>query len=143
MFWMLKQLIGAFCFRFWTKRLPPHPRKPGKNTALKTPSRSEVATVRTCWDACERYVMLACVALGLLQLVALKYGNEIWRDFRLYLRTPGRAVPSEATTRMVLARAIQRDFRNVAPHATMAEIQLAMGNATHPPQSQEHQAPAV
>ncbi|MGD9212014.1 MAG: hypothetical protein PVI90_14625 [Desulfobacteraceae bacterium] len=35
---MLKNLMGVFRYRFWTKRLPRHLRKPKKNKYLKIPA---------------------------------------------------------------------------------------------------------
>jgi len=38
MFDVLKHLIGAFQYHFWTKKLPKHSRKPGANKKLKSPN---------------------------------------------------------------------------------------------------------
>ena len=46
MFAMLKSVLGAFAYRFWSKRLPRHSRKPKKNTALKTPAKEHLETVQ-------------------------------------------------------------------------------------------------
>jgi hypothetical protein len=44
-----------------------------------------VPTVQQTWLACERFVMLGCVALGLLQLVALRFPGWVWVSFTCYL----------------------------------------------------------
>jgi len=70
---MLKGRVGAFTYRFWSKYVPRHSRKPQKNTALKPPLAQHLTEVHQTWRACEGFVMLSCIALGLLQLVALKF----------------------------------------------------------------------
>ena len=34
--------------------------------------------VQQTWLACERFVMLGCLALGMLQLMSLKFHGAIW-----------------------------------------------------------------
>jgi hypothetical protein len=66
--------------------------------------------------------MLGAIALGLLQLIALKYPETIWAQFDAFLRTRSRALPSEATVRHVVARLVRDDFLTLQPSATMREI---------------------
>jgi hypothetical protein len=61
MFAMLKHLLGAFCYHFWSKRLPRHSRKPKKNQRLQQPTTEDVPQVQSCWECCERFVMLAAI----------------------------------------------------------------------------------
>ena len=81
MFDMLNNLIGAFRYRFWSKRLVRHSRKPKKNETLRKPSQNRIGSVKRCHDANERFVMLGAIALGLLQLIALKFQRRIWKHF--------------------------------------------------------------
>jgi hypothetical protein len=120
LFAMLKSVLGAFAYRFWSKRLPRHSRKPKKNATLQAPHKEHLETVRRTWQACERFVMLGCVAVGLLQLVALKFPEQVWDGFRMFLRTRSRALPSERTVKAVLGQEIIRNFRNVASLATLS-----------------------
>jgi hypothetical protein len=87
MFSMLKGVLGAFAYRFWSKYVPRHSRKPKKNADLKRPQSQHVPTVQQTWLACERFVMLGCLALGLLQLMSLKLHGSIWNLRTAYLRT--------------------------------------------------------
>ncbi len=119
MFAMRKSVLGAFAYRFWSKRLPRHSRTPPKNTTLKTPSKEHLETVQKTWQACERFVMLGCITLGLLQLVALKFQHQVWEAFSLFLRTRRRALPSERTVKEVLAQELVRNSRKAASYATM------------------------
>jgi hypothetical protein len=122
MFAMLKHLLGVFPYRFWSKHLPRHSRQPKKNATLKAPRPDHVGSVRITWQACERFVMLGCIALGLLQLVALTFPQQVWRGFKLFLRTRSRVLPSERTVKAVIAQEVARNFRNVASLATLPII---------------------
>jgi hypothetical protein len=122
LFAMLKHLIGAFCSHFWSKRLPRHSRQPRKNQRLKQPSQEDVPQVHSCWEGYERVAMLAAIALGLLQLIALKFPVEVWGPSHGFLRTRSRSLPSERTVKDVVAHMVREDFLAVAPSATMQEI---------------------
>ena len=122
MFDVLKNLLVAFCYRFWCKHLPRHSRTPKSNEALQGPATPHVESVRSRWRACEGFVMLGAIAQGLLQLVAVKYPETVWAHFDAFLRTRSRYLPSEATVRHVMARMIRDDFLALRPSATMQEI---------------------
>lgn len=122
LFSMLKGVLGAFAYRFWSKYVPRHSRKPKKNADLKGPQSQHVPAVQQTWLACERFVMLGCLAVGMLQLMSLKCHGAIWDSFTAYLRTRSRALPSERTVKEVLAQELLRDFHHVKPSAMMQEI---------------------
>jgi hypothetical protein len=122
LFAMLKGLLGTFAYRFWSKYVPRHSRKPKKNAALKPPPVQHLAEVHQTWQACEGFVMLGCIALGLLQLIALKFQGSIWAAFTRFLRTRRRALPSERTVKAVLAQELTLDFHSLKPSAMMREI---------------------
>src|SRR4029450_5502455 len=138
MFAMLKSVLGAFAYRFWSKRLPRHSRKPKKNTTLKTPPKEHLETVQKTWQACERFVMLGCLTLGLLQLVALKFQHQVWEAFNMFLRTRSRALPSERIVKEVLAQELVRHFRKAASYATTP----LMAPGEFPEEPWAHSAPA-
>jgi hypothetical protein len=119
---VIKGLLGGFEYRFWSKRLPLHSRKPRKNAELKKPRPEHTETVRKAWEASERFVMLCCVALGLLQLLALKFGDGVWSRFHGFLRTRNRSTPSERTVRQVLCGELHRDMHRVPCSAEMQQI---------------------
>lgn len=122
MFDMLKNLMGVFRYRFWTKRLPRHSRKPLKNRSLKKPSQEQTETVKRCFAAYERFVMTGAVALGLLQLISLKYKSIVWCRFEGFLRTRSRELPSERTVKSVIGNLLVRDLHSFAPSAIMRKI---------------------
>ena len=136
MFAMLKGVIGAFRYRFWSKRLPRHSRRPKKNALLKPPAVHDLPTVQRTWQACEGFVLLGCITLGLLQLVALKFSGHIWDAFPLFLRTRSRSLPSEQTVKTVLTQALQHDFLSLTPSATLQLIRSSLsrpGACRNPP----------
>jgi hypothetical protein len=130
MFAMLKGVLGTFAYRFWSRYLPRHSRKPKKNANLKRPQARHVPAVQQTWLACERFVMLGCVALGMLQIIALTFHGSIWASFTCYLRTRSRALPSERTVKEVMAQELLRDFHHVKPSAMIQEIH-DLGHRSH------------
>lgn len=60
-------------------------------------------------NAIEMYVMCSCIALGLLQILALNFSStELNNKFFRYLRTPSKSVVSEATVASYLRKNIFR-----------------------------------
>lgn len=133
MFDMLKNLIGAFRYRFWTKMLPRHPRKPIRNKDLKKPSSAALPKVKLCWEAYERFAMLGAISLGLLQILAIKFNDTIWQHFDAYLRTKSRNLPSERTVKYVISRLLVRDLCGFALSAMMREIKMLFFGNKSPP----------
>lgn len=120
----LKQQIGAFCYRFWTGAMPklnrfwkkgtPHPLE---NVQDDHDRQRILKTVR----ACECFVMLSCIAMGLLQMLALAgSGNAELLAFR-YTRTPAAQVASEATIAHYLRHGIFPFMAN-RPHSFLTRI---------------------
>jgi len=122
MFDMLKNVPGAFSYRFWSKRMPKHSRKPKKNKDLIKPASEDIKTVRLCQDAYERFTMSAAVTPGLLQLIALKYPLAVWERSTFYQRTRSRELPSERTVKLVMARLLISNLFIIAPVAIIREI---------------------
>lgn len=130
MFDVLKNLLVAFCYRFWSKHLPRHSRTPKSNDTLQGAAAPHGESVRSRWLACEGFVMLGAIAQGLLQLLAVKFPETIWAHFDAFLRTRSRHLPSEATVRHVIARMIRDDFLALRPSATMQEIRCLCPGST-------------
>ncbi|MDX1506398.1 MAG: transposase [Spongiibacter sp.] len=123
MFDVMKNLLHAFCFRFWTPSLPRHPRRPRANRDLQAPAAAQVSTVKACWQAYETFVLCAAIAHGLLQLIALRFGALVWQHHRLYLRTQSRALPSEKTVKQVLAPRLIQQFIHLPQISILQKIQ--------------------
>lgn len=79
------------------------------------------ANIRLTIKAIEGFVMCSCIAMGLLQLIAVRYSHRVANFFFRYLRTPAKNVVSEATVMAYLRRSIFRMFtRN--PHLAITKI---------------------
>jgi len=125
LFAVLKNLLGAFRFHFWTPRLPRHSRRPTSNRCLKTPAVEYQPTVAACWQAYELFVLCAMIAQGLLQLIALRFGAEVWQHHQFYLRTRSRALPSEKTVRQVLAPLVIKQLLHLPQNSIITKIRRA------------------
>lgn len=120
----LKQSLGAFAYHFWTRSMA------GLNRYLKKDEAQPLDQVTEACDqkrilqtvkAIEGYMMCSCIAMGLLQMVALRYSRKVPGLFFRYLRTPSKGVVSEATVMAYLRRTIFRLFaRN--PRLTLTQI---------------------
>ncbi|ETT49748.1 hypothetical protein MKZ24_08535 [Paenibacillus sp. FSL R7-0297] len=72
-------------------------------------------------QAIEGFVMCQCIAMGLLQLMALRFSDRTPGLFFRYLRTPSHAVVSEATVAAYLRKSIFRLFTQ-NPHLSITKI---------------------
>ncbi len=123
----LKQQIGCFSYHFWTRAMPKlnHFSKKGTPDPLDQicdeKLRSAVqATVR----AVEGFVMFSCIAMGLLQMIALQNSaNPELHNFR-YLRTRSSCIASEGTTMCFLRRYFFH-FIALYPDSTISRIILS------------------
>ena len=63
------------------------------------------------------FVNLSAILVGILQILALRFPQEIWRDNTLWLRTFSHAIPSEYIIKNVLAQTVLMNLHKVNPHA--------------------------
>jgi len=106
--------LGSYGYHFWMKVMTPRPQRSG-NQYLHRTSDDYRRLVRRKLDAYHRYVLLGCIAQGLLQYLALTYRVEVWRAFRSWLRTMKPAQPpSEAVVSQALRNALPQ-FLLTAP----------------------------
>jgi len=124
LFSVLKQVIGAFKFRFWTKKLPKHSRRPFPNRDLKSPQPHQIATIRACWQAYETFVLCASIAVGLLQFISLNFQDAVWAEHRLYLRTQSRDLPSEKTVKQIITQLFIRQFFRLGKNGIIQQIRF-------------------
>ena len=71
--------------------------------------------------AIEGYVMCSCIAMGMLQLIAVHYSGKVSGLFFRNLRTPSKTVVSEATVMAYLRTSI---FRMFAQNPRLAVTQI-------------------
>jgi len=109
-FKVLKHLIGAFFYRFWTSAWP----RIGKHTvsdlsAIKDPYRQSLIQQTT--NAIEAFAGFGCIATGILQIIALNFHQTIWRKYSGWLRTVTSTVPSEEIVKTVIQQEYYHNFR--------------------------------
>jgi hypothetical protein len=126
LFSVLKHVIGAFKFRFWTKNLPKHSRRPVSNRDLKSPQPHQIGIIQACWQAYETFVLCASIAVGLLQFIALNFQDTVWAEHRLYLRTQSRDLPSEKTVKQIIAQLFIMQFFRLGQNGIIQQIRFYM-----------------
>jgi hypothetical protein len=104
----LKQVIAGFAYHFWSLYMPKLNRfaKSGTDPLGKVTNPEHKTRILAAYRAVERYVMIACVALGLLQICSLRFASEINVSPLRWLRTRSNNIPSEATTAHFLRKTI-------------------------------------
>lgn len=105
----LKQMIGGFSYQFWSKSMPKLKRYLKKNEKppiedIRNPREQE--KIQLTVKAIEGYVMFSCVAIGILQMISLTFSKEIQTKTFRFLRTPSKAIVSEATVMCYLRQNI-------------------------------------
>jgi hypothetical protein len=124
MFREMKQAIGAFCYRFWSKSMPKlnrYLKKGAPHPVEQVTDEKERTQIQLTVKAIEGYVMCCCIAMGLLQLIAIRYSTGKLNLFFRYLRTPSKKVVSEATVMAYLRTSIFRLFARNS-HLTITQI---------------------
>ncbi|MBT2289306.1 transposase [Paenibacillus albidus] len=121
MFREMKQVTHAFGYRFWSKSMPKLNRflkKEEANPLEAVTNDQDRQRIQKTIQAIEGFVMCQCIAMGLLQLVALRFSDRTPKHLFRYLRTPSHATPSEATVAAYLRKSIFRMFAQ-NPHLSI------------------------
>ena len=101
-FGALKNLLGGFCYHFWTTCYPK-PLRGGATMNLSKLSESAQQHLDSTLTAIERFVNLAVIALGILQFFSLTAAATVWQNYTGWLRTYSSTFPSERVIKTVLA----------------------------------------
>ena len=103
----LKQQIGAFCYRFWSKHMPKLSYYQKKNAPAPIEhvegekSRKKVLeAVR----AIEMHIALSCIAMGILQCLSICFIGKLHPSLIRYQRTPSKGRVSEAAVMCYLRK---------------------------------------
>ena len=120
----LKQQVGAFGYHFWSKAMPKlnkfRSKKQSDPLLLVTDQKLQKSILQA-WQATERFVQLACIAMGIVQIVSLQLHDHIDLQSTRYLRTPSKEVVSEATVMWNLRKNIFR-FMALSPQLLITRI---------------------
>jgi hypothetical protein len=100
MFDVVKNLVGGFCYHFWSTSLPKLKR--GVPHHYATLARTEQKRLSHTLTAIERFINLAAMAVGMLQYLSLTAHEAVWDGYHGWLRTYSSAYPSERVVQNVL-----------------------------------------
>ena len=153
LFKAFKQVLDGFGYHFWSFSVPKLNRRDpakaadtklkqasalsgqetcalsseAKKTALKKEEKFKEAVINT-YNATEGFVMLCCIAIGILQLVALSFTAELNSAPIRWLRTYTNIVPSEDSTATIL----RVDFHRICDLWPSLGIVRVIRQKTHP-----------
>jgi len=108
-FKVLKHLMGAFCYRFWTSAWPRIGKRTASDLSEISDSRRQ-RLIRQTTNAIEAFVNFGCIATGILQIIALNFHQTIWRKYAGWLRTVTSTIPSEEVVRSVIQHEYYHNF---------------------------------
>ncbi|WP_240353341.1 MULTISPECIES: hypothetical protein [Cohnella] len=109
----MKQVIGAFGYRFWSRSMPKlkrYLRKDEPHPLEQVKRETDRLRIRQTLQAIEGFVMCSVISTGIIQLITLRFSGRTPALFFRYLRTPSKAIVSEATVTAHLRHSIFRLF---------------------------------
>lgn len=111
----LKQVIAGFCYRFWSKHMPKLSRFKTNDYHQDQQAAIDCESAQRCifkaTEAIERFALIGCIALGLLQIASILFAETITGARMRFMRTPSHSVPSEATVADFMRKTIYQLFR--------------------------------
>lgn len=111
MFREFKQQIGGFCYHFWTKavhKLNRYKKKDEPDALTLVTDEKQRNRILMTVEATERFVFFSCVAMGLVQMMALVPCVAEQAQKHRYLRTLNPKKVSEATILSYLSKNFYR-----------------------------------
>ncbi len=110
----MKQTVAGFSYRFWSKHMPKLNRyaKKGSDPLALVKDKKQQERIISSYKATQGFVMLSCIAMGLLQICALRFADSIYKSPLRWLRTKSNPYPSEATVADFMRKSIFLMFRN-------------------------------
>lgn len=121
--------LGTYLYHFWMKTMQPLRRGDGDQNIADRPEKYR-RDVKRKLGAYHRYVLLGCIAQGLLQHLAINYREDVWHTFRSWLRTMRKdLVPSEFVTAHALKSSLP-DFLLSDDHDSELK-KIILDNADH------------
>jgi DDE superfamily endonuclease len=118
----LVERMFAFCYRFWMKAMEKRKRGDGDQYLHRAGEHYRAQVARKL-EAYERFVNMAAIGLGLLQMLSLRYAEQVWDRLPLWFRTLRKEVgPSEHIVRATLQAEVDRIFASNDPGSLLAKI---------------------
>jgi hypothetical protein len=109
-FKVLKHLMGAFFYRFWTGAWPRIGKRTVSNLSEINDSRRKRLIQQTT-DVIEAFANFGCIATGILQIIVLNFNETIWNKYAGWLRTVTSTIPSEKVVKSVIQQEYYQNFR--------------------------------
>ena len=104
----LVEILCGFCYHFWMKAMAKRERGAGNQYLHRADEDYRLQVYRKI-EAYERFVNIAAIGLGILQILAISYSQQVWAHFPLWLRTlPKHGCPSENVVRLTLQHDLHR-----------------------------------
>jgi hypothetical protein len=129
----LVERMFAFCYRFWMKAMGKRRRGDG-DQYLHRAGKHYRAQVARKLEAYERFVNMAAIGLGLLQMLSMRYADQVWDRLPLWFRTLRKeAGPSEHIVRVTLLAEVDRIFASNDPGSLLAKILATRSRVPLPP----------
>jgi hypothetical protein len=110
-FKMLKQMMGAFFYRFWTGAWPRIGKQTTSDLSAVTDQHKQRLIQQTT-DAIEAFANFGCIATGILQIISLNFHQTIWSKYAGWLRTVTSLIPSEEVVKSVIQQEFYHNFRD-------------------------------
>jgi hypothetical protein len=120
----MKQQIKGFFSHFWSKSMPKLDKylpKGSPDPLLAVTDERERTNIANSLKATEAYALFGCIAIGMLQLISLKFSIEFSGKFR-WLRTKSNDFASEATIADFLRKSIYSLFHTCPRYPIIHEI---------------------
>jgi len=108
-FKVLKHLMGAFFYHFWTSVWPRIGTGNVCDLSLVEDQRSQRLIQQTV-NAIEAFMNFGCIATGILQIISLNFHQTIWGKYLGWLRTVTSTIPSEEVVRSVIQEEYYHNF---------------------------------
>jgi hypothetical protein len=109
-FKVLKHLMGAFFYRFWTSAWPCIGKRTISDLSAVDGPRAKSLIEQTT-NAIEAFANFGCIAIGILQIISLNFHQTVWRKYSGWLRTVTSTVPSEEIVKSVIQQEYYHNFR--------------------------------
>ena len=109
LFGTLKNTMGGMAYHFWSQYLSPTSRRPRKKT-LQCQNSSAPAKTQNTIAAIEKFVNVQLLVIGILQLLAKSFPEQVKAKAQCWLRTVTSNTPSEFVTQTAMAKTIKNNL---------------------------------
>jgi len=134
----LSGCLDGLGYHFWTTFMPKLNRfakKGDPNPIYSITDSAAQKHIISTLTAIENFVMMNCIALGLLQLISLRFFDSKNHSLLRWLRTVSSNTPSEATTAVFMRKSIYCMFRFLPNLEILQIIKAKQSAPPDPPNS--------